>query len=396
MLEKNRHVLRVLHCPTTVGGNAQGLARAERALGVQSKSLALSQNFLQYQSDEVVFRGNWFFDEFRRWGAVIKALSRYDVLHFNSGTSLLPVRVDPAYSSSGYPPWFRHAYNLVYAGWAELLDVAWAHRLGKVIAVTYQGDDARQGDFCRQHYPIHFVREVGEGYYSDFSDQLKRERITVFDRYADLIYAVNPDLLNVLPKRARFIPYAHVNLESWQPVWSKEAIPAIPHVVHAPTHRLVKGSRFIIDALNRLKAEGVPFRYTLVEKRSNEEARKIYETADLLVDQLLAGFYGGLAVELMALGKPVISYLREEDMRYLPQGMWADMPIINATPDSIYDVLKSWLTSRKNELRQKGIASREYVERWHDPKKIAAQLICDYQIAYERKTGSQHNFAAKE
>jgi hypothetical protein len=63
---------------------------------------------------------------------------------------------------------------------------------------------------------------------------------------------------------------------------------------------------------------------------SNEAARRIYEKADLLVDQLLAGWYGGVAVEFMALGKPVVCYLRESDLRFLPEAMRRQIPIIRA------------------------------------------------------------------
>ncbi|MEZ5918585.1 MAG: hypothetical protein R3D66_01245 [Alphaproteobacteria bacterium] len=30
------------------------------------------------------------------------------------------------------------------------------------------------------------------------------------------------------------------------------------------------------------------------------------------------------------------------------------MPIINAEPDTLYEVLKEWLTTRKNELAERG------------------------------------------
>ena len=132
-------------------------------------------------------------------------------------------------------------------------------------------------------------------------------------------------------------------------------------------------------AVKRLKDEGIPLEYILVEGMSNAEAKKIYETADVLVDQLLAGWYGGLAVELMALGKPVISYIRESDLVHIPKEMSEDFPVINASPDTIYEVLKKWLAAPKSELREQGKRSREFVEKWHDPLKIAADLKRDYE-----------------
>jgi hypothetical protein len=111
----------------------------------------------------------------------------------------------------------------------------------------------------------------------------------------------------------------------------------------------------------------------------------VYETADILIDQLLAGYYGGLAVELMSLAKPVICYMREEDFKHMPQDMVRDMPVINATPDELYEVLKRCLTTDKHKLRDIGLASRKYVETYHDPIQIAANLISDYKSIQEQK-----------
>ena len=57
------------------------------------------------------------------------------------------------------------------------------------------------------------------------------------------------------------------------------------------------------------------------------------------------------------------------------------LPVINATPDSLYSVLRTWLTERRDRLPEVGQASRRYVERWHDPLKIAAQTKADYERA---------------
>jgi len=115
----------------------------------------------------------------------------------------------------------------------------------------------------------------------------------------------------------------------------------------------------------------------------------MYQGADLVIDQLLAGWYGGFAVEAMALAKPVICYIREDDLKYIPQAMRAELPIINATPDSIYTVVREWVTSRRHGLRERGLQSRRYVERWHEPVQIVSKLMRDYQrIAKAKSLGT--------
>jgi len=88
---------------------------------------------------------------------------------------------------------------------------------------------------------------------------------------------------------------------------------------------------------------------------------------------LLVGWYGGVAVEAMALGKPVVCYVREEDLRFIPKRMEEDLPIINANPGNLYHVLDRHINNRKN-LSLIGEKSRSYVERYHDPIKIAQQM----------------------
>ena len=161
--------------------------------------------------------------------------------------------------------------------------------------------------------------------------------------------------------------------------------------MHAPSHRGVKGTRFLLEAADRLQREGVPFDLELIENLPHTEAKRRYREADLVVDQLLLGWYGGFAIESMALGKPVIAYIRESDLPHVPREMRTALPLINATPATIYDVLKKWLTVRRYALPERGCASRAYVERWHDARAIAKRLVTDYEsILRERDSWQRH------
>ena len=364
--------LSVLHCPTTVGGNAQNVARVERSLGLDSRSVTFSQSFYNYPVDEVLWddRAGPLTQQRKCWELLLRAWRDFDVIHYNFGSSILPWSLRS--QRNGLKK------RVIYSGYVNLCRWVECRALRKkVIAVTYQGDDARQGDYCLRHFAISIANEVGSAYYSSESDAIKRRKITWFDGFADLIYALNPDLLWVLPKRAEFIPYAHIDLNDWvPPEWSPAPVPV---VAHAPSQRAAKGTRYILEAVNRLKTEGMALEFLLVENLSNQEARRVYERAELVVDQLLAGWYGGFAVEAMALAKPVVCYIREGDLGHIPSEMRAELPLINATPDSIYSVLREWLTARRHELQERGLESRRYVERWHDPIRVVSKVVGDYQ-----------------
>ena len=81
---------KVLHCPTTVGGNPQALSKAMDELGLDSASLALEQNVFNYKADFVLWRKGEFriVKEIKRITAILHAFSTFDVVHYNFGTTL--------------------------------------------------------------------------------------------------------------------------------------------------------------------------------------------------------------------------------------------------------------------------------------------------------------------
>jgi len=90
-----------------------------------------------------------------------------------------------------------------------------------------------------------------------------------------------------------------------------------------------------------------------------------YRRADIVVDQLLVGWYGVFAIECMALGKPVCVYIKGGLKKYLDGS-----PLIDADPTSIKQRLIELIENQS--LRQEiGRRGREYVERIHD-----ADVVC--------------------
>ncbi len=377
--------MRILHCPDVVGGQAPSISRYERSFGHHSRVISYTDSVFGYPSDEVLWkiRSTHGQQEKQRWKLLAKAIADYDVIHFNFGTPILDW---DNYLNAG--PGKRMRLYQLYNRINSLLELPLLRFVNKVIAVTYQGDDARQGDFCRRHFGISIANDVGGDYYSRETDLKKRNRIKRFSKHAHLIYALNPDLLHVLPARARFLPYGHIDVDQWPLLQTPGR--SRPLLLHAPSHRGAKGTRYILQAVDRLKAAGLQFDFILVEGITQSEARKLYEQADIAVDQLLAGWYGGFAVEMMALGKPVICYIRQDDLHFIPEAMRESLPVVNAHPGTIESVLVEWLTKPASERRHQGVTSRRFVERWHDPKRIVTQLIHDY--THTRHLNRTHDF----
>ena len=61
--------------------------------------------------------------------------------------------------------------------------------------------------------------------------------------------------------------------------------------------------------------DGARRRPRIVEGLRHDEALEHYRDADIVVDQLNAGWYGLFAIECMALGKPVVTFLHDEAVR---------------------------------------------------------------------------------
>ena len=381
---KNR-ALRVLHCPMLVGCNAPNLARGERSLGVESKAYALQVGagfdstytvdvkVLSRSTDSILKR------EWGRWVLLWKACTWADVVHFNFGTGIFPWEWSHFTVRKGLLVWLFGWYVKMLG----TLDMRLLKLYGKKMFVTYQGDDIRQGAYCLEHFAINFAKEVDASYYTEESDAAKRRCLAVFDRYTNGIYTLNPDLLHVLPTRAQFLPYATVDLNEWQYVSPRQEGPI--RVGHAPTHRAVKGTKYVVAAVEQLQREGMEIEFVLIENVERAKAKEEYATIDILVDQLLAGWYGGLSVEFMALGRPTIAYLREVDLKDLVPGMAEEMAVISATPDKLVDVLRHWVSSGRDNLREAGIRSRQFVEKYHDLKVVAHRLTKDYLTALEAR-----------
>jgi glycosyltransferase involved in cell wall biosynthesis len=145
-----------------------------------------------------------------------------------------------------------------------------------------------------------------------------------------------------------------------------------PLVVHAPSNRERKGTAHVEEACAALDVD-----LEVVHGLTHEQAVDVYKRADLVVDQLNAGWYGLFAIEAMALGKPVVTFLHDEAVRRTEDAFGVEVPIANATKETLADVLRR-LVEDADERRRRALASRAYVEAVHDDEKAADRLLALY------------------
>ena len=105
-----------------------------------------------------------------------------------------------------------------------------------------------------------------------------------------------------------------------------------PVILHAPSSRRRKGTEEVIAACAQL-----PVDLRLVEGVPNDEARRLYREADIVVEQLHAGWHGIFGLEAMALGKPVVTFLHDEAVRRTEEAYGVEVPIVSATAETLVE-----------------------------------------------------------
>lgn len=280
-------------------------------MGLKSDVLSFQPNYYDYEIDlHHPIRTPFPLRYIEKMLTMSRVIDNYDVLHFH-WLSIIPFGID-------LPLW---------------------KQLGKRIILHHHGDD---------------VRNKGEG--------------LLYARFADDILVSTPDLLKWSPD-AKWIPNP-IDLERYQYVGVEDHAGKI-RILHAPSDRKVKGTEHVIRAVNSLQDEGYDVELDLVENMAHQEAMQHYTRADIVVDQLLVGWYGVLAIECMALGKPVCVYIKDELESYLPSS-----PLIATSAERLREDLKTLIKdfSLRNTIGNK---ARKFIEREHNSDKIAKYLAKD-------------------
>lgn len=349
--------------------------------GIDSYSWALCESpmGLGIDADKFIYKENEFFlvKEIKRILS-LRYVFLYRIVFFNFGSLL-------------YTPFPGHRYNkekginfvrlFLYSKYRYLMyriEIGLLQLLKVNIFVQYQGSDARQKDYCRSHFQV-MLPEHARSYTREdrLRDENKREQIKRLEQVAQGIYSLNPDLMHVLPSRTKFLPYSHIDLEIWKPVKCHASdFKNVLNIGHAPSNRDVKGTDQIMKIIQDLQStHGKRFEFHLIENVPYDKVMDAYQSIDILIDQIYAGWYGGLAVEAMALGKPVLCYIREDDLKFVPQEMATDLPIIKTFPETLKQDLASVIEMPFEKIVKLGKESRQYVEKWHCPRKVIQKLI---------------------
>lgn len=332
-------------------------ARAESLLGVQAETLVHRPYFITdaftYNLQHILKWPHW-----RRaltYLAVFTwACLRYQRFHFFCDRGLLP-------------PAGHQQFNE--------MELCLLRSLGKEIFCWTYGADVRTRERTLALGEPNCCTECpSPGQACICDEEAGRRNYQRLQRYATAIFSLG-DMIEYTPGSRNDLYFWPLDLDAdagqrYRPCYPDPTSTAPIRVVHAPNHRGFKGTRYIIEAVQQLQAEGVPIELQLVEGVPNRQALEIYRTADIVFDQCLIGFHGYFALEALAMGKPVMVYIRDPQ-RYLlhPE----ECPLINARADQVLEVLRELVRDRQR-LYELGVQGRRYIEKYFTVAAFAERL----------------------
>ena len=290
----------------------------------------------------------------RVFGNFLRCALKYDTFHFHFGHSLLPLN----------------------------LDLPFLKILRRNIFFEFHGSDIRQKSIALEQ------NKYWE-YFDLTREDMLRRRAEKLKSYARAFIIHDAELLPYIPQGVEtFIVPLRVDLQRFDYKYPEENNDGTVTIVHAPSDRGVKGTEFVCKAIDSL-SDKYDLRFVLVEGKTQEEALNEYINADIIVDQLLCGTYGVFAIEGMAMGKPVITYITDEMKKQFPE----ELPIASANPDTIEQRLEELIVNAKlrKELGEKG---REYAFKYHDCDKIGKMLGMIYEGKVDPQGGKEAFYAA--
>ncbi|GGJ06473.1 hypothetical protein GCM10010885_14530 [Alicyclobacillus cellulosilyticus] len=323
----------VVHAPIDIAGQMGALCEGLRRLGWRANGYNWFSTYLQYRGPIVQT------DAYELMEVCEELVRAADILHFHHGDTML----------------------------LEYRDLPMLASLGKPMVMHHWGSDVRRVEVVnqRQKHPL------PPGYFT--SEQI-HARLSTVSRYIQHAIIQDHELYEfVAPyyRRVHELPLA-VDTKAIQPVYP-DPDNREPLVVHAPTQSAFKGTAYIEQAIERLRRR-LRFRYRRIERVSHATAMQWFAQADIVVDQVLCGTFGLVSIEAMAMGKPVICYIRD-DLRPTYPGR---LPIVSANPDTLAEVLAQLLQSPKRR-RELGRQGRRYVEQFHDMRVVARRLVRIYE-----------------
>lgn len=249
--------------------------------------------------------------------------------------------------------------------WSSILsdfsDYKFIKKHNKKIITAFAGSDVRFSKAFSEQYQVNLDKWEDGLKNDDINEKLKYIRYA--ELYSDLILSV-PDQSGLLIKDYNhfFLP---IDISLYPFSLHQNEIPTI---IHAPTRSGAKGTDFFLEIIERLKKEGVKFKFKLIQNLKHNELIQLLSKSDILLDELYLHGPGMMGTEAMALGCVVVT---KKDNTITPI---FDAPVCDVTFETAYDKIKQLIINRKkrSELAEK---AREFVIEKNDCANMIKDIL---------------------
>lgn len=206
------------------------------------------------------------------------------------------------------------------------------------------------------------------------SEVRSRLRMKIFCYLADEIVLTGPFLVKSVARYDAIIPYARNTQDLRQRASESNNQRLV--VLHAPTNSKIKGTVYVEKAF-RILAKSYPrVEFKIIQGLNHGALLQEMSRVDIVVDQLLVGWYGGLAAEAMAMGKVVMAFLNPDYFEFVDFA--SKLPIINTNIWTFKKDLEM-LINHRQDLKLLGEDSMKFACAFHDSRKIAQKYLKVYE-----------------
>lgn len=145
-----------------------------------------------------------------------------------------------------------------------------------------------------------------------------------------------------------------------------------------------KGYGFMNDYLKRLEMFQGAIAYQRIIRKPFLEAMLMKQSCHIGVDEVVTGSYHLSSLEFLAMGCATFAYLDEETEAVAKECLGADkLPWLNVREDRFKTVFRHML--QEGSWDNEGIASRKWMEKYYDPKRLCDIYTSMYKDILEKQ-----------
>jgi len=226
------------------------------------------------------------------------------------------------------------SYDVFFLSWPTMIyEIILLRLMGKKVYAIAAGNDIRDYDLD-EIVNIYYDKKEDPKFYG--RKKLKRNRRTAFfwGLFATKIICARNGTLSLYRQRKKTVDIIGYNF------LKKSSVTEVKYnkakrikMVHAPSNKGTKGTKYIREAVERLKEAGYDFDYIELTNVPNTKVLEELKTSDIALCQVFMGGIGTFAHEAMNNGCMIVAYVLEfVRKRY-------KVPVYNVTIDDIYERL---------------------------------------------------------